>query len=356
MKDRKLKKEQYKTEADSVSDTSGSGGATVKKRKSFKDAVYDFRVKLHRATHKKTGVKRIGQRKRNDIIFYCLMLAFPVVQFCIFYIGVNFNSILLTFKKYDFVTGQWSFAGFENISKVLSDISSQYVLIQSAKNSLICYFVGLITGVPLSLFFSYYIYKKMPLQGFFKVMLFMPSVISSIAMVVMFSYFVENAYPAIMQKLFGLRVEGLIANPESTFGTILFYSVWSGFGTSILMYSGAMNSISDSVVEAAKLEGVTPLKEFFKITLPLIYPTLVTFLVVGIAGIFTNQMNLFSFFGAQADYRIYTFGYYLYKNTQEATMDLYPYLAAMGLLMTLVAVPVTLLVRYLLEKFGPKVD
>ena len=135
MKDRKLKNEKFNTES-SVPDTSGSGAA-VKKRKSIKNAIYDLRVKLHRATHKKTGVKRIGQRKRNDIIFYCLMLAFPVVQFCIFYIGVNFNSILLTFRKYDFVTGQWSFAGFENKSKVLSDLGTQYVLIQSAKNSLI---------------------------------------------------------------------------------------------------------------------------------------------------------------------------------------------------------------------------
>lgn len=324
--------------------------------KKFKNLVYELKVKLHNVLHKKQKVRKIGQRKRNDMIFYCLMLVLPVTQFCIFYIGVNFNSILMSFRAYDYATNTWSFVAWDNFSKVIKDIGTQYVLIQSAKNSLIVYFVGLIVGIPLSLFFSYYIYKKMPVSGLFKIMLFLPSVISSIAMVVMYSYFVENAIPEVANKMLGIKMEGLIANPQTAFGTILFYSIWAGFGGNILMYSGAMNSISDSVVEAAKLEGITPIKEFFKITLPLIYPTLVTFLVVGVAGIFTNQMNLFSFFGGNAEYRLYTFGYYLYRNTQGATMSDYPYLAAMGLLMTLVAVPVTLLFRYVLEKVGPKVD
>ena len=67
-------------------------------------------------------------------------------------------------------------------------------------------------------------------------------------------------------------------------------------------------------------------------------------------------MNLFSFFGAQADYRVYTFGYYLYKNTQSASLSEYPRLAAMGIILTLIVAPVTLLVKYLIEKFGPTVE
>ncbi|MFR6640369.1 MAG: hypothetical protein ACLUSP_02680 [Christensenellales bacterium] len=55
------------------------------------------------------GVKRsatMHKSKVSDMIFYCCLLAIPVLQFCVFYIGVNLNSILLSFQgNYDFGLG-----------------------------------------------------------------------------------------------------------------------------------------------------------------------------------------------------------------------------------------------------------
>ena len=48
-----------------------------------------------------TKKKRVLRGKDKDLIFYTLMMLFPVAQFCVMYIGVNFNSILLAFKKID---------------------------------------------------------------------------------------------------------------------------------------------------------------------------------------------------------------------------------------------------------------
>lgn len=104
------------------------------------------------------------------------------------------------------------------------------------------------------------------------------------------------------------------------------------------------------------MDGASPLQEFFKIVLPMIYPTITVFVTVGIAGIFTNQLGLFSFFGSSADVELYTFGYYLYKNVQGASVASYPYLSALGLLMTLVAAPITLAARCLMERFGPSAE
>jgi ABC-type sugar transport system permease subunit len=63
------------------------------------------------------------------------------------------------------------------------------------------------------------------------------------------------------------------------------------------MYLGAMNGISESVVEAAKLDGVTFFGEFIYITFPSIFSTFRSLLIVSIGGIFTNQARLLSFFG-----------------------------------------------------------
>lgn len=317
--------------------------------------LYDVQVKIHnKLPHKKKA--GIGTRKRNDLIFYCLMMLFPIAQFCTFYIAVNINSVILAFKSYDTLDMSYTWVGFDNFKLVFYNLINEPVMHYSAKNSLILYVYGLLFGFPLALLFSYYIYKKKPLYRVFKVMLFLPSIISAIAMTVMFKYFAERAIPELFELLFGMKMEGLISNADTAFGTLVFYSIWIGFGTSILMYSGAMNSIPESVVEAAQIDGAGLVREFFCITIPQIWSTIVTFLVVGVAGIFTNQMNLFSFFGVKCENNLSTFGYYLYKNTQSAATSDYPYLSSMGIVMTIVAVPLTLAVKTLLEKFGPRAD
>lgn len=296
------------------------------------------------------------QRDRKRAIFYAIMMAFPLLQFAVFYIGVNANSIVMAFQSYKYDQGMYVFTGLANFRAVFTDIMTVGYLKSAIVRSLIVYAFTLTIGVTLAVLFSYYIYKKFRGGEVFKVFLFLPSVISSVVLVIMFNYFVERAIPFVLGFITGKNVPGLVTNPDTVFVTILFYTIWAGFGTQILMYSGAMNGISDSVVESAQLDGITPLKEFFHITLPLIWPTFTTFIVVGVAGIFTNQMNLFSFFGTSAEYGLYTVGYYLYRAMKASTTTLadYPYYAAIGIVFTMISIPVTLLVRHLLFRLGPK--
>lgn len=305
-----------------------------------------------------SGLKKA---KIRQLVFYVLMLAFPIVQFCIFYIGVNANAILLAFKRFDKPDYVWN--GFNTIVTAFRYLTRDNVMLQTGLNSLILYLVGLVVGIPLGLLFSYFIYKKIALSGMFRVLLFMPSIISSIVMVTIFKYFVDNAIPgaytAIMKLLTGkpdYQMDGLLSNVATRFGTILFYNIWIGFGVSILMYSGAMNGIDGSIVESARVEGVKNMQEFFYISLPMIYPTIVTFVVVGVAGLFTNQMNLYHLYGGGSPQGVWTFGYYLFKLTDDAERSHYPQISAMGLMMTAVALPLTLLVKRLMEKYGPSVD
>ncbi len=303
-----------------------------------------------------TGKKRITKGSRKDLLFYVLMMAFPVVQFCVMYIGVNFNSFLLAFRKIDITnnTFEWTFVNIRNAFELLT---TSQILISAAKNSIVSYLLLTLIGTPLGLVFSFYIYKKLPLSNAFRVILFLPSIISGIVMVVIFQFFVERAIPTAMKQFFGIEILGLIENTATRYGTIIFYNLWVGFGTGVLMYSNGMSGISQEIVESAHLDGAVGLREFWSITLPLIYPTLSTFLVTGIAGLFTNQIGLYSFYGSSAPADMQTYGYYLYTKTQTAASEAeYPILAAMGLLFTVVVVPLTLLVKRALEKFGPKED
>ncbi|MBQ8429009.1 MAG: sugar ABC transporter permease [Clostridia bacterium] len=306
--------------------------------------------------------KHIHDKRKKDLIFYVVMLSLPLLQFSIFYLGVNFNSILMAFQKFDDTAKEFVFLDFSNIFKNFTDVfrslGTETVFPYALKNSLISYVVSLIAGTGLALIFSYYVYKKFPLHGLVKVVLFTPSIISGMVLVSVFVEFVNVVIPGISQLTTGEEMIGFITNPPTskTFGTILFYCIWIGFGGSILLYVGAMNNISESVSEACKLDGANLFQEMIYIVIPLIYPTFVTFMVVGVGGIFTNQMGLYSFFGPGADETLQTFGYYLFKRTKAASESDYPFLATMGILMTMIVAPLTFLVKWALEKAGPKLE
>ena len=303
---------------------------------------------------------RLAKRRTRDMIFFSCLVALPLLHFFIFYICVNFNSILLAFKSYDSESGyQW--VGLQNFKNLFSDFKTLTLYKYALKNSLLVFFVGTTVSTVLALFFSYYIYKKTTrMTKVFKVLLFMPSIIPAIAMATMFKQFAENAVPALIGTIFHKEIQGLIQNPSTTMGTIIFYNVWIGFGVNLLLYLGAMNNISDSVSEAAQLDGATFFSEFFYITLPSVFGTIQTLLVVSIGGIFINQASLVSFFGTGAEESFFTVGYYLYKETVRISLGTsdagLPQLAAFGLLLTFVTVPIVYLFNWLTKKFGPSTE
>lgn len=293
---------------------------------------------------KKLQPKKLG--------FYLAIVAVPMIQYLVFYVGVNINSILMAFQSYDAISGEFYFDGLVNFERIFAQFGRNGQLLVALINSVEYYGFSLLV-MAFAVFFAYYIYKKRRFSGLFRVVAFLPDIISNITLVLIFKYFTENAYPAIVELLTGKEVWGLLVDPSTVKGTVLVFCLMVGFGTQMIMLANAMSAIDNSVCEAAMLDGVTPFKEFTHIILPNIFPTLSTFLVVGISNIFINQMCLFSFFDTGADPKLWTLGYYLYRGIKGASMTEYPYLAALGVLFTIVVVPLTFAARNLFERIDP---
>jgi len=295
-------------------------------------------------------------QKKKDIIFYICMLILPVSQFIIFYVAVNFNYFSMAFTRYTYelgAGGSYKWAAFENFSRLFSELSKSTAIRQSFVNSIKVYFILLPIATPLTIFFSYYIFKRFIFHRTVKVMLFVPAIVSSVIMVMLFKYFVEDVVPVVLKRVFGKETEGLLANVKTRLPTLMFYSVFVSFGTGMLMYFSAMEGISTSILEAARLDGAKPMQEFIRVIFPMVYPTFVAFIIIGIANIFTNQISAFNFYYYSADTSVSTVGYYLFRNAERMNYAEYPYLAAVGLFCTLFIVPLALLVRKALEKWGP---
>ena len=296
-----------------------------------------------------------ARRKNNDFLFCLLFSALPLLQFCIFYVYVNLNSVLLSFQTYSLTEG-YGFAGFDNFIKVFGDLVNLFEVRQSALNSLILFAVTLFVSTPLCLLFSNYIYKKCFAWKFAKIVIFTPSIISGIVFVTLYVHIADSVIPSVVRQLFNIKIRGLLANIDTRFGAIVFYSVWCGFGSNVIIYASTMSGISPAVVEAGQIDGISPFKEFIYITLPLVYPTCALFMSVSVTGIFLNQANLFSFYGDHADPKLSTLGYFLYKGIYKNDKTMFPYLSAMGVIFTCIAVPLVYGVKYLMLKLGPSED
>ena len=124
-------------------------------------------------------------------MFLCVMLAYPVLQFLIFYVTVNINSVLLAFKTFSGETGGYYFNGFVNFKNVIYTLSHDTAIASSFGRGMIMYACGVIIGIPLHLSVADLLYQKIPLAGFFRDVLFIPTLVPGIAIAIMFKYFVE---------------------------------------------------------------------------------------------------------------------------------------------------------------------
>ena len=315
-----------------------------------------------------TKVPFMKTRRGRRMIFYALICALPVLQFCIFTLYINFNSIKMAFETYSFSdsaneTGMISeFAGFQNFVDAWNVFKTKGYMVW---NSLGLLASNIFITIPLALVFSYYLAKECRFTGFFKVILYMPNIISPMIFALLYQRILNNVLPSISDGSISalLNPAGV---PPASYGAVLFFNVWVSFGVNVLMFTGAMSAINTSIVEASKLDGASIVQEFFHISVPMIFSTVSTFIILGMTTLFTNQMHLYTMFGINTRGGLETIGYFMYVQSErsdyvpnalhkEVQMS-YPVLAAFGLILTLIIAPITFLARKLFDKYGPSED
>ncbi len=319
--------------------------------------------------------KKVLNRNSKRLIFYCLILLYPLAMYAIFGLYVNINTFILAFQNYSMPEGATTgyiinFAGFDNLVTGWNFFADN---LEMVRNSLILYGCNLVIVLGLALVFSYYIAKNYFGAAFFRVMLYLPHVVSSVVLVVLYKYICTDVFRVVAEAIVGreaLIEKGLefgllggSASDWTVFGAVLFYNLWIGFGTNVMIFTGTMSSINPSVIESAQMDGANIVREFISIYIPMIWPTFITFVVTGMTAIFTNNMSMVIFYGTGGTPPFDLFGYYMYRATlnsgvyiTDATKLNYSQLSGLGLIITAILVPTTLAVRKLMEKYGPSVD
>lgn len=306
---------------------------------------------------------RQALRKNGRKYAFCYaMVSVAVVQFAIFYVWININSIVMAFQQY---TGSaadgteiytWSFFQFERFFKEFSLPASEIMV--AIKNTLLYFAAGL--GLTfICFFFSYFLYKKVWGYRFFRVIFYLPSIISAVVFVTVYKDIIQKYGPLyeLLYGLFGYELPPLLSQNSTATATIIFYTLWTGLGVNMILYLGAMNRLPEEVIEAGELDGISWARELFMIVAPMIWPTLSTTLILQFTQLFNSSgpILLFGTAGIPAgSYETTTISYWIFSSTQAGNNLNFP--AAMGLFFTIVSFPIVMLIRWLFGKIDPDVE
>ncbi len=306
-----------------------------------------------------------NMKNKKKFVFYILLMLIPIAHFLVFYLYINFNSFVLAFTKYtkdDSGLLVRSFAKFENFKEGFKELFKYGYRI---KNSLLFTAGNLFICTPLTLLFSFYIFKKIPASGFFRVVLYIPQILSEVVVGLIFVKLCDTVLPMILQKMgmSGDEVIGFLENRNTRLYFVFAFNMLFWFGVNMLLYSNTMSAINESIIESCHLDGANAIQELWYIVLPMIYPTLITMIVLMVSSTFTEQFKMYTLFGNKAE-DTGNIGYFFYLQVQASDIWVapgtskiaYTELSAIGLVLTAIVLPITLVIRKLLTKFGPRED
>jgi len=171
---------------------------------------------------------------------------------------------------------------------------------------------GLVLGLALALLLN----AKVPGLTIWRTVYYMPSVVSGVAVAVLWNQVFNPRFGIINWILswFGIRGPGWLGSPDWALPALIIMALW-GVGGGMIIYLAGLQSIPTTLYEAATIDGATMLQRFTHITLPLITPVIFYNLVIGIIGTFQYFTNAFVMTnGGPANATLF-YNLYLYNNT-----------------------------------------
>lgn len=309
-------------------------------------------------------------KKKTDALFVYGFLAWPILHFFVFWVCMNFGTFVDSFFEIMADGTTRKFVGFDNYAEIIRIIFGQkdrgIMNYHGVLNSLTLIPLSLLINLPITILFAYGIFKKVPLYNSFRIILFLPAIISSVVLCLAFRLSLDNSSGIIIRliKAVGLGgdgsqantgiipVGGFLGNEKTMWGTILVFSVWTGVNGNLIYFSSAMARLPESVFESAELDGATQLRQFGSICVPLIWPTITTMSITLVAGVFSWMMpSLLLTDGADRSTTIGLMISLSVKNDKNNTV-----ISAFGVLVAVFGGVIIMTFRYLMEKLNERVE
>ena len=297
--------------------------------------------------------------KRTDktyipFILFCTVI--PIANFLLFYIYPNLSAFTMAFTNKDGIVSLDNFQRFiHDLSVPSSDIRIAFV------NTFITFGIVLIS-FPFKVLVSYFIYKKIPGHKFFRIVFFIPTIVFSVAVSMVFMRLVS--VDGVIAQWIGEEMNlgytpELLGDSRFANTTVLLNMVWLSFPGDLIIWGGTFARIPEEVLESGQIDGTTWWTEFTKITVPLVWPTVALQMVLMFCGIFSASGNVFLLTGGEYDTVTLSAWMYLqiFDNAgNQYTSNVFNYMSAVGLVVSAIAITISLVIRRYSDKVFDEVE
>ena len=294
--------------------------------------------------------------RKTRILFILCFTLLPVIQWLVFYVYTNFSSIILAFTG---SAGEFTLGNFARFFKEMTLETSELRI--AFRNTFITFAILLVT-FPLKVLVSYFIYKKIPGYGFFRIVFFLPTVLFSVCTAMVFTRIV-GVNGALAQSIGEWLKLGatpdLLGDSRFANITVLLNMIWLQFPGDLIIWSGTFARIPQDVLESGQIDGTTWWTEFTRIIVPMVWPTVALKMVLLFCGLFGASGQVYLLTGGQ--YGTMTLSSWQYIKLLEHSGQYYStygynYLSAVGLLLTVIAIAIALVVRNITDRYFNDVE
>ena len=223
------------------------------------------------------------REQKERIIGYCFVL--PAVIYMLALIGypIIYNWII-SFQDVTATTlgsAVRDFVGFENFKAVFADPTFPKAMKQTFFYTIMCLLFQFSLGFLCALFFSRKFSFAKPVRGLVVISWMLPVTVTALV----FKFMLAEGNGIINTMLLNMHLIdqpiGWLISEKTAIWGLIFANSWVGIPFNMLLLTTGLNNISTDVYEAASIDGANVVQKFFKITIPLLKPTIMSVLVLG---------------------------------------------------------------------------
>jgi raffinose/stachyose/melibiose transport system permease protein len=220
-------------------------------------------------------------RRQRRLVTFAFLLV-PLALLLVFGYLPIVNMTAYSFTNWDGLT-RHEWVGLENYSDLFTRVENYRVFFTS-----LFYFAGSFVQLALALYFATVLSFKTRFAGFFKGALFFPNLINGVAIGFVFLYFFRDQGGTLntLLRLMGLGsiAQLWLTNPRLINISLTGVSIWRYMGFNMVLFLGAIQSISSEIFEACDLDGANRWQQFRYIIYPSIKPVVYLNMILAIKG------------------------------------------------------------------------
>ncbi|SEN31332.1 carbohydrate ABC transporter permease [Lihuaxuella thermophila] len=223
-------------------------------------------------------------RSRGDMITGYLFVMPVVVSLAVFLIGPIFYAFYISFHEFSFLApDQAKWIGLDNYVKLFQDPR----FLKALKNTSF-YSLGVVpVQICIALMLALIVDSKIKGKTFFRVVYFLPTVTSTVAVSVMFMYlFKSDGIVNLFLSHLGLPTHDWFGSIKFALPATMMMAIWTTVGQFMVIYLAGLQDIPTDLYEAAEVDGASPWQKFRFVTWPMLRPTTFFVLIMSIIGTF----------------------------------------------------------------------